>query len=92
MVEVDWVEDNQKVRPVTLEISTRKSMKDLLGVIGMLEDEERTPITSGRIASRQGLYVQHLTLMVDDSKKLRRILQRLNAIDGIRAERVLESA
>jgi len=91
MVEVDWAEDTARGRPVTLAISTRSSMKDLLESISFLE-AEGTPITSGRIASRHGVYTQHLTLMVSDSKQLKRILQRLNAIAGIRAERVLESA
>jgi GTP diphosphokinase / guanosine-3',5'-bis(diphosphate) 3'-diphosphatase len=91
MVEVDWADDAARGRPVTLAISTRGSMKDLMESISFLE-AEGTPITSGRIASRGGVYTQHLTLMVDDSKQLKRILQRLNAIAGIRAERVLASA
>jgi (p)ppGpp synthase/HD superfamily hydrolase len=76
---------------VTLAISARHSVKELLESVRFLE-EEGTPITSGRIASRGGVYTQHLTLRVNDSKQLKRILQRLNAIEGIRAERVLESA
>jgi GTP diphosphokinase / guanosine-3',5'-bis(diphosphate) 3'-diphosphatase len=91
VVEVDWTEEAARGRPVTVAISTRGTMKDLLESISFLE-AEGTPITSGRIASHQGVYTQHLTLMVEDSKQLKRILQRLNAIAGIRAERVLESA
>jgi GTP pyrophosphokinase len=91
LVEVSWVDEHRKDRPVTLAISTRKSMKELLSLITLLEDEG-TPITSGRITARQGVYTQHLTLRIDDSKHLKRILQRLNAIAGVRAERVLESA
>jgi GTP diphosphokinase / guanosine-3',5'-bis(diphosphate) 3'-diphosphatase len=92
MVEVDWAEEpTARGRPVTLAISTRGSMKDLVESIGFLE-AEGTPITSGRIAARKGVYTQHLTVMVEDSKQLKRILQRLNAMAGIRAERVLESA
>jgi GTP pyrophosphokinase len=90
-VEVDWVEETGGERPVTLAISARHSVKELLESVRFLE-EEGTPITSGRIASRGGVYTQHLTLRVNDSKQLKRILQRLNAIEGIRAERVLESA
>jgi GTP diphosphokinase / guanosine-3',5'-bis(diphosphate) 3'-diphosphatase len=91
MVEVEWAGDAARGRPVTLAISTRGSMKELLDSISFLE-AEGTPITSGRMASHRGVYTQHLTLMVEDSKQLKRILQRLNAIAGIRAERVLESA
>ena len=91
IVEVDWADPAGALRPVTLAISTQGSMKGLMESISFLE-AEGTPITSGRIATRQGTYTQHLTLMVDDAKQLKRILQRLNAISGIRAERVLESA
>ncbi len=86
------MDDTQKSQPVTLAIQALDSIKDLLEPIRLLEEEEGTPITSGRITSRRGAYTQHLTLQVDDSKQLKRILQRLNAIEGIRAERVLESA
>jgi GTP pyrophosphokinase len=91
MVEVDWAEEPAQGRPVTLAISARGSMKALLASIALLE-EEGTPITSSRMAAQQGVYTQHLTLRVDDTKQLRRILQRLNAMEGIRADRVLESA
>ena len=91
-VEVDWVDDTQQSRPVTLAILARGSIKDFLEPIRLLEEEEGIPITSGRITSRGGAYTQHLKLKLDDSKQLKRILQRLNAIEGIRAERVLESA
>jgi len=92
MVEVDWSdEEAARGRPVTLAISTRGSIKDLLAPISLLE-AEGTPITSSRVVSRHGEFTQHLTLRVDDSRQLKRILQRLNAMAGIRAERVLESA
>jgi len=92
VVEVDWSEAQPvRGRPVTLAISTRGSVKDLLESISFLE-AEGTPITSGRMASHKGVCTQHLTVMVNDSKQLKRILQRLNAMAGIRAERVLESA
>ena len=90
MIEVDWEDDTRKVRPVTLAISAEYSVKDLLESIRLLE-EEGAPIRSGRIASHQGVYTQHLTAMVDDSQQLERILQRLNAIEGIRAERLLDN-
>lgn len=92
MVEVDWVDETQKSQPVTLAIQARDSIQDLLEPIRLLVEEEGTPITSGRITSSRGAYTQHLTLQVGDSRQLKRILQRLNAIKGIRAERVLESA
>ena len=56
MVEVDWVEDDQKAHPVTLAISASNSLQDLLESIRLLEEEENIPITSGRIASHQGVY------------------------------------
>ncbi len=90
MIEVDWEDDTRKVRPVTLAISADNSVKELLESIRLLE-EEGAPIKSGRIAFHQGMYTQHLTLMVDDTQQLERILQRLNAIEGIRAERVLDT-
>ena len=71
---------------------TDVTMKHLLSVIPLLEDEEGTPVTSGRITAKQGVYTQHLTALVADSRQLKRILQRLNAIPGIRAERVFEPA
>jgi len=92
MVEVDWVEDDLLERPVTLAISAVGSVQDLLETIRILEEEEKMPITSGHIASHRGVYTQQLTLMVSDSRRVQRILQRLNAMEGIRAERVLESA
>jgi GTP pyrophosphokinase len=91
VVEVRWADEVSAQRPVTLAIQATTSMKHLLSVIPLLE-EEGTPVTSGHIKARQGVYTQHLTLLVNDSRQLKRILQRLNAIAGIRAERVLESA
>ncbi|MEE8433470.1 MAG: RelA/SpoT family protein [bacterium] len=91
MVEVDWAgELPSAARPVTIEILSRKSMKDLLESIRFLEDEG-IPITSGRMDSKDEAITQQLTLMVEDSKRLERILQRLNAIEGVRAGRVFES-
>ncbi len=89
-VEVEWSEEVGK-RPVNLVIRATTSLKHLVEVVSLLE-EEGTAITSGRITSKQGVYTQHLSLLVGDSRQLKRILQRLNAMEGIRAERVLESA
>ncbi|HEX7927131.1 MAG TPA: RelA/SpoT family protein, partial [bacterium] len=91
LVDVHWADEVGAQRPVTLAIRATTSMKHLLSVIPLLE-EEGTPVTSGHITAKQGVYTQQLTLLVEDSKQLKRILQRLNAIAGIRAERVLESA
>lgn len=91
-VEVQWAGEQRKRRPVNLSMTGRKSMKELLNLIGVLEEEEKTLITSGSISSKRGVYTQHFTIMVSDSKQLNRILQRLNAMEGIRAERDLESA
>ncbi|MDH4248835.1 MAG: RelA/SpoT family protein [Deltaproteobacteria bacterium] len=92
LVDVEWQEDLGKMRPVTLVITTRRSMKDLLHLVALLEEKEGAAITEGRISSRQGEYTQHLTLMIKDSQQLKRVLQRLNAMEGIRAERELDSA
>ena len=91
MVEVDWAGDHPPAaRPVTIEILSRKSMKDLLESIRFLEDEG-IPIASGRMDLKDEAITQQLTLMVEDTKRLERILQRLNAIEGVRAGRVFES-
>ncbi|MDH5751792.1 MAG: bifunctional (p)ppGpp synthetase/guanosine-3',5'-bis(diphosphate) 3'-pyrophosphohydrolase [Deltaproteobacteria bacterium] len=92
LIEAEWQDEHRKNRPVTLAISSSNSMKELLSLITMLEDDEGMKISSGRISSRQGMYTQHLTLMAKDSRQLEKVLQRLNAMEGIRAERVLESA
>jgi GTP pyrophosphokinase len=91
VVDAQWADEAGAQRPVTLAIRATTSMKHLLSVIPLLE-EEGTPVTSGHITAKQGVYTQQLTLLVEDSRQLKRILQRLNAIAGIRAERVLESA
>jgi GTP pyrophosphokinase len=92
LVSVQWAEDAGTQRPVKLTIRAATSMKHLLSLIPLLEEEEGAAVTSGHITAKQGVYTQHLTLLIGDSRHLRRILQRLNAIAGIRAERVLESA
>lgn len=89
-VEVDWASDFQAAaRPVTVEIRSGKSMQDLLESIRFLEDDG-IPITSSHMDSGKGAITQRLTLMVEDTKRLRTILQRLNAIEGVRAERAFE--
>ena len=65
-------------------------MKDLSESIWFLEDEG-IPIASGRMDLKDEAITQQLTLMVEDTKRLERILQRLNAIEGVRAGRVFES-
>jgi len=92
VVKVDWVDENRKERPVNLMISTDTSMKELVNLISLLEEEEGTPTTSGKITAKKGVYTQYLTLKVRDTKQLKRILNRLNGMDGIYAERVLDSA
>ena len=91
MVEVDWAgEHTSAARPVTIEILSSKSMKDLLESIQFLEDEGIS-IASGRMELKNEAITQQLTLMVEDTKRLERILQRLNAIEGVRAGRFFES-
>jgi GTP pyrophosphokinase len=91
-VEVGWADELSGQRPVNLVIRATTSMQHLVSLIPLLEREEGTPVTSGRINSRQGVYTQELTLLVENAKQLKRVLQRLNAIAGIRAERALEPA
>ena len=91
MVEVDWAGEETGPRPVTIAISSKRPMNDLLESVRFLEEEGMT-IASGRMSAARGLTTVHLTLMVDDARKLRKILQRLNAIEGMRAVRVVGSA
>ena len=90
-VHVEWSDGTQE-RLVTLAIRTNSSMTRLVELVSMIEQEEGLTITSGRISSKQGTYTQHLTVRVQDAKQIKRLLQRLNAFTGVRAERVLESA
>jgi len=92
LVDVHWADEVTGQRPVKLVIRATTSMQHLVSLIPLLEKEEGTPVTSGRINSRQGVYTQELTLLVEDARKLKRVLQRLNAIAGIRAERALDPA
>jgi len=91
-VQVDWTDEPGKERLVTLAIRTTSSLKRLLDLISLIEEQDGLAIASGRIASKQGVYTQHLTVRVTDARQLKRVLQRLNAMSGVRAERVLESA
>ena len=92
VVEVQWVDNTGDLKPVSLAVRATTSMKDLIALVDRLEEEENAPITPGRIIAKQGVYTQHLTLMVGNSKQLDKILTRLNAIEGVSAERILESA
>ena len=92
VVDVQWVENSGKLKPVSLAVRATTSMQDLISLVDRLEEEEDAAITPGRIIARQGVYTQHLTLMVSSSKQLEKILSRLNAMEGISAERNLESA
>jgi guanosine-3',5'-bis(diphosphate) 3'-pyrophosphohydrolase len=91
-VQVDWTDDPGIERLVTLAIRTTSSLKRLLDLVTLIEEQDGLAIASGRIASKQGVYTQHLTVRVTDARQLKRVLQRLNAMAGVRAERVLESA
>jgi len=91
VVDAEWVETGRTQRPVTLVITAATSIRHLMDLTGSLE-EEGMQIASGRIDSAKGLYTQHLTLMVSDSGQIDRVLQRLNATEGIRASRALDSA
>lgn len=90
VVQTAWVEANKGPRPVNLVITARKSMKDLISLIGLLEEDEGLTLNSGSITSRNGVYTQLLTFDMEDSGKLKRILTRMNAMPGIHAERVLQ--
>jgi len=92
MVDVSWVDEDQREQPVTLAIRSRKSMKELLNLINILEDEEKMHITAGHIVAQGSVYTQHLTMLVSNAQRIEQILQRLNTMEGIRAERVFESA
>jgi GTP pyrophosphokinase len=92
VVDAEWVEDFRELRPVGLAVRATTSMKDLIALVERLEEESIAPITPGRITSRKGVYTQHLTLMVGDSRQLDKLISRLNARKGISAERVRESA
>jgi guanosine-3',5'-bis(diphosphate) 3'-pyrophosphohydrolase len=89
---VEWADEAARERLVTIAIRTSSSMTRLVELVSLIEQEDGLTIASGRIASRQGVYTQHLTIRVRDAKRLERMLQRLNAMAGVRAERVLESA
>jgi GTP diphosphokinase / guanosine-3',5'-bis(diphosphate) 3'-diphosphatase len=90
-VQVEWADSGQE-KLVTLAIRTTSSMTRLIELVSVIEEQAGLAIVSGRIASKQGVYTQHLTVRVSDARVLNRILQRLNAMAGVRAERVLESA
>ena len=90
ILEVQWVENSEGLKPVSLAVQATTSMKDLILLINQLEED--APITPGKIISRQGVYTQHLTMMVDNPKKLNKILARLNAMEGISAQQKRESA
>jgi len=91
-VHVEWAEGAAAERRVALAIRTTSSMTRLLELVALVERHEGLSILSGRIAARNGVYTQHLTLRVSDARQLKRLLQRLNALAGVKAERVLESA
>jgi (p)ppGpp synthase/HD superfamily hydrolase len=91
-VQVEWADPGTEERLVTLAIRTTDSMTRLLELVTLVEQQKGLSIASGRIASKQGVYTQHLTVRVSDPRQLKRVLQRLNAVAGVRAERVLESA
>jgi GTP pyrophosphokinase len=90
-VDVEWAEDYRKQRPVTLMIEA-PDMQSLVRLIGMLEGEEKAKITAGRVIARNRRYTQHLTLLVNDAKQLKHLLQRLNREPGVQAERTLDTA
>jgi GTP pyrophosphokinase len=92
VVEVQWVDNSDGLKPVSLAVRATTSMQELISLVDRLEEEEDAPITPGRITARRGVYTQHLTLMVGSSKQLDKILSRLNAMEGISAERNRESA
>ncbi|MBI3994194.1 MAG: bifunctional (p)ppGpp synthetase/guanosine-3',5'-bis(diphosphate) 3'-pyrophosphohydrolase [Candidatus Lambdaproteobacteria bacterium] len=91
IVDVHWADDVHGERPVTLTIRAG-TMKRLVELIGLLEEEEGVRITSGRVASKGGVYIQHLTLVVEDAKHIQRLLSRLNNLEGVQAERDLEKS
>lgn len=91
LLEVEWVQERRARQPVRLVVSAESSTQGLIQVAKLLE-EEGTPIESGTITSEGERYTQRLTVMVSDTKQVKRILHRLNAMAGIRAVRELESA
>ena len=91
IVDVHWADDVRGERPVTLTIRAG-SMKRLVELIGILEEDEGVRITSGRVASKAGVYTQHLTLVVEDTKHIQRLLSRLNSLEGVQAERDSEKS
>ncbi|MCZ6556194.1 MAG: RelA/SpoT family protein [SAR324 cluster bacterium] len=92
LVDAEWVETNGDMNPVRLAVHATTSISDLTSLIDELEQENIAPITPGRITAKQGVYTQRLTLMVGNAKQVERIITRLNARKGIRAERILETA
>ena len=92
VVDAGWVASDRELHPVTLAVRATTSMKDLIALVDKLEEEGGALITPGRIVSRRGIYTQHLTLMVGDSRQLNKIISRLNARKGISAELTLETA
>jgi GTP pyrophosphokinase len=79
-------------RAIQLVVSADKSRKGLARVVRLLE-REGAPIEAAAVVSSDGSReVERLTVRVGDDAQAARILQRLNAMTGVRAVRELESA
>ncbi|MDH4225551.1 MAG: RelA/SpoT family protein, partial [Deltaproteobacteria bacterium] len=91
LVEVEWVGENSRRMPFNLVVHSAASAKALPRV-GKLLEEEGTAIQSGTITTQKGFNTQRFTVLVNNTSDIRQILQRLNALEGIRAERDSEPA
>ncbi len=89
VVNVRWSDVQRNLSPVHIEIQSKTSMREMLGLISIIE-AEKAEVTSGRIHSGNGVYTQQITLMVDNYAQVQRILMHLNAVEGITARRTLE--
>ena len=66
-------------------------MRETLSSIAIIE-EENAEISSGRMQSRRGTNTHQMTLLVENHEQVQRILKRLNAVEGMKARRILETS
>jgi len=91
LLDADWVGGALSEVPLHLEIRVEQGTKGLVQVAALL-DELGAPIHNTTLSQMDGIQLQRITVMVAESSMVERILQRLNALEGIRARRTLASA
>jgi GTP pyrophosphokinase len=74
-----------KQYPVTLHVVGNDDITIVSNITSIISKEEKTTLRSIRIDSNDGLFSGHLTLMIEDQKKMEDIIKKLKTVKGVKS-------